>query len=86
MSPSRRSSKWPANRSQEAFFTLSTSARFGEVTVDNLLRRLVEQIRLSWNTLLPYIEKLARMTREKIQKQDTAQKKALQDSLCVAAR
>ncbi len=33
---------WPANRSQEVLREKSASARFGEATVDNLLRRLVE--------------------------------------------
>ena len=33
---------WPANRSQEVLTEKSTSARCGEATVDNLLRRLVE--------------------------------------------
>ena len=47
---------------------------------------MVEQIRLSWNTLLPYIEELAREAQERVQTQDMALQKASEKALCVVTR
>jgi hypothetical protein len=47
---------------------------------------MVDEIRLSWNTLLPYIEELARVAQDRVQKQDMAQKQASEKALCVVTR
>jgi len=48
--------------------------------------RVVDEIRLNWNTLLPYIEEVARVAQERVQTQETAHAEAIGSPELVAKR